>query len=216
MNNKEQKEKIVYSPEKVPALFRGQHEFMLSVAALNGLPAAGLPEIAFAGRSNVGKSSLINALTGRRTLARTSNTPGRTQHLNFFNIGPGGFALVDMPGYGYAKVSKTKVAAWTKLLKDYLRGRANLRLCCLLIDARHGIKENDIEMMSMLDEAAVPYRIILTKADKVKKPDFEKLEQNTITMLKKHPAAFPFPLLTSSEKMDGIIELQNCILDSLA
>lgn len=194
-------------------IFNGQHEFMLGVAELHQLPSTQLSEIAFAGRSNVGKSSLINALTGRRVLARTSKTPGRTQELNFFNIGPDAFILVDMPGYGYAKVSKTKIAAWTKTLKNYLRGRVNLRLACVLVDGRHGLKANDIEMMEMLDEAAVPYRIVLTKADKVKKAEMEKRVASINERLKKHAAAFPQVHVTSSEKKIGLEELQAAILN---
>jgi GTP-binding protein len=193
-------------------IFNGQHEFMLGVAELRQLPDTDLAEIAFAGRSNVGKSSLINAVTGRRVLARTSKTPGRTQELNFFSIGPDAFILVDMPGYGYAKVSKTKIAAWTKTLKKYLKGRVNIRLACVLVDGRHGLKTNDIEMMEMLDEAAVPYRIVLTKADKVKKDEMAKRLEKTNAILKKHPAAFPEALVTSSEKKIGISELQDVIL----
>jgi GTP-binding protein len=193
-------------------IFNGQHEFMLGVAELRQLPDTDLAEIAFAGRSNVGKSSLINDVTGRRVLARTSKTPGRTQELNFFSIGPDAFILVDMPGYGYAKVSKTKIAAWTKTLKKYLKGRVNIRLACVLVDGRHGLKTNDIEMMEMLDEAAVPYRIVLTKADKVKKDEMAKRLEKTNAILKKHPAAFPEALVTSSEKKIGISELQDVIL----
>ncbi len=197
-------------------VYQGQHEFMLGVAKIEQLPPPSLAEIAFAGRSNVGKSSLINALTGRRTLARTSNTPGRTQELNFFNIGPGGFILVDMPGYGYAKVSRSQVNAWTAMLKAYLRGRVPLRLCCLLVDARHGLKASDIEMMKMLDESAVPYRVIMTKADKCKKADLEKVMKSANEVLKKHPAGFPTVHLTSSEKKYGIEELQDILLLSVS
>lgn len=198
--------------EEARKIFQGQHAFIMGVAKLEQLPPASLPEIAFAGRSNVGKSSLINALTGRRGLARTSNTPGRTQELNFFDIGPGHFILVDMPGYGYAKVSKDQVAKWTELLKSYLRGRVPLRLCCILVDARHGLKDTDRDMMKMLDEAAVPYRLILTKADKCRKAELEKTLAATQAELKKHPAAFPHPHLTSSEKKTGIAELQSVLL----
>lgn len=196
-------------------IFTGQHEFMLGVAQLSQLPITHLGEIAFAGRSNVGKSSLINALTARRALARTSNTPGRTQQLNFFNIGPEAFILVDMPGYGYAKVSKTKIAAWTKTLKDYLRGRVNLRLACVLVDGRHGLKDSDTEMMQMLDGAAVPYRVILTKADKVKKAELDQRITQTNAVLKKHAAAFPEVHVTSSEKRDGIDELREILLSAV-
>jgi GTP-binding protein len=200
------------TPEEIEKIFNGQHEFMLGVAQLSQLPDTPLAEIAFAGRSNVGKSSLINALTGRRALARTSKTPGRTQELNFFNIGPEAFILVDMPGYGYAKVSNTKIAAWTKTLKTYLRGRVALRLACVLVDGRHGLKDSDIEMMNMLDESAVPYRIILTKADKVKKEEMDKRIAKINEILKKHAAAFPEVLVTSSEKKQGLAELQEVLL----
>lgn len=196
-------------------VFNAEHNFVMGVAKLNQLPDPNLPEIAFAGRSNVGKSSLINALLGRRKLARTSNTPGRTQELNFFDIGDGTFTLVDMPGYGYAKVSKTKIAAWTDMLRSYLRGRVPLRLCLLLVDARHGIKTNDKEMMEMLDGAAVPYRVILTKADKCKKEQREKIVEKTNAILKKHPAAFPQALLTSAEKKDGLEDLQHIIYQAI-
>jgi GTP-binding protein len=154
-------------------------------------------------------------LTGRRALARTSKTPGRTQELNFFNIGPDAFILVDMPGYGYAKVSNTKIAAWTKTLKSYLKGRVKLRLACVLADGRHGLKENDVEMMKMLDEAAVPYRVILTKADKVKKDEMAKRVAKINETLKKHAAAFPEVLVTSSEKKIGLEELQDVLLKAV-
>ncbi|MEM6811382.1 MAG: ribosome biogenesis GTP-binding protein YihA/YsxC [Pseudomonadota bacterium] len=191
-------------------LFAGPCDFMLGVAELSQLPPMKASEVAFAGRSNVGKSSLLNALTGRRTLARTSNTPGRTQQLNFFNLGQKIY-LVDMPGYGYAKVSKTKRAQWDKLIRNYLRGRQSLRSVFILVDSRHGVKDSDEELMSMLDEAAVSFRIVLTKADKAKKADLEKFDEQLQKILKKHPAAYPHFYLTSSEKKQGIEELRAVI-----
>jgi len=188
-------------------LFAKECDFIWGAADQANLPEATLPEVAFAGRSNVGKSSLVNALTGRKTLARTSNTPGRTQQLNFFNLG-GRMILVDLPGYGYAKESKSKVAAWTTLVKNYLKGRVTLRRICLLIDGRHGLKPNDIEIMEMLDKAAVPYQIVLTKMDKVKKDDQAAVLEKTAAGLKKHAAAHPEVALTSSEKGTGIAELR--------
>jgi GTP-binding protein len=154
-------------------LFAGEAEFFWAAGTLEGLPPIKGVEVAFAGRSNVGKSSLVNALTGRKTLARTSHTPGRTQQLNFFDIG-GRFTLVDMPGYGYAAVSKQKVASWTDLVNDYLRGRASLARVFLLIDARHGLKPNDIEVLDALDRAAVSYQLLLTKADELKPAEVDK------------------------------------------
>ena len=191
--------------EDARKLFAGPCDFMLGVAALKQLPAAECPEIALAGRSNVGKSSLINALTGRNTLAKTSHTPGRTQQLNYFDLGSRLY-MVDMPGYGYAKVSKTQRDEWTQLIFDYLKGRPTLACTFILIDSRHGLKESDIELMKMLDIAAVQYRIILTKTDKVKRQELDKVSHKTIEVLKKHPAAFPGVLPTSSDKGMGIAE----------
>ena len=185
--------------EAARILFSGPCDFMLGVAGLEQLPEASRPEVAFAGRSNVGKSSLVNALTGRKTLARTSNTPGRTQQLNFFNLGDA-LNLVDMPGYGYAKVSKTQIAEWTKLIFQYLRGRPNLRCVFILVDSRHGIKDSDTELMKMLDEAAVSYRLVLTKIDKIKDQARDKIAQQTLEALKKRAAAFPAVASTSAEK----------------
>ncbi|CAO3419091.1 ribosome biogenesis GTP-binding protein YihA/YsxC [Azospirillum endophyticum] len=188
-------------------LFAKECDFVWGANALNQLPEADLPEVAFAGRSNVGKSSLVNALTGRKTLARTSNTPGRTQQLNFFNLGDR-LKLVDMPGYGYAKESKEKVEAWNDMVRRFLRGRVTLRRALVLIDSRHGLKPNDHEIMDMLDRAAVPYVVVLTKADKVKPADLDKVRRDTELGLKKHPAAFPDIHVTSSEKGTGIAELR--------
>ncbi|MEM8833546.1 MAG: ribosome biogenesis GTP-binding protein YihA/YsxC [Pseudomonadota bacterium] len=184
-------------------LFSGTCDFVLGVAGLEQLPAADRAEVAFAGRSNVGKSSLLNALTKRNNLARTSHTPGRTQQLNFFDLG-GALYLVDMPGYGYAKVSKKQRNEWSKLIKKYLSGRQNLRCVFILVDGRHGLKDSDEELMDMLDETAVPYRIVLTKCDKVKKTELESHIEAIQKALKKHPAAYPGLYQTSSHKNDGI------------
>lgn len=196
--------------EAARKLFDGNCDFMLGVAGLAQLPESALPEVAFAGRSNVGKSSLLNALTNRKTLAKTSNTPGRTQQLNYFNLGEQLY-IVDMPGYGYAKVSKTQRDTWTQLVYDYLRGRPTLRCVFILIDSRHGLKESDIFLMEMLDEAAVTYRIILTKTDKIKAPDLEKISEKTLEVVKKHAAAFPDVHATSSNKGRGLPELKAII-----
>ncbi len=191
-------------------VFSGQCDFRLGVADLVQLPNSDIPEIAFAGRSNVGKSSLINAIMGRK-IAHVSHTPGRTQQLNFFDVG-GIFWLVDMPGYGYAKVSKAKKKDWNYLIKDYLAGRPNLKVVFLLIDSRHGIKDNDLEMMKMLDKAAVAYRIILTKADEPKPADLNTVRAQTEDTIKKHPAAFPTIYPASSWKMEGIDDIHRTIL----
>lgn len=191
-------------------LFTQSCDFVLGVAGLEQLPEADRSEVAFAGRSNVGKSSLLNALTSRKALARTSHTPGRTQQLNFFDLA-GQIYLVDMPGYGYAKVSKTQRDDWNDLMKRYLRGRPNLRCCFILIDARHGLKDSDEEMMDMLDEAAVSYRIILTKTDKVKDQELEKINKKILEKLKKHGAAHPELLPTSAHKNHGVYDLQEVI-----
>ncbi len=188
-------------------LFAQECTFVRGVARLPDLPEPTLPEVAFAGRSNVGKSSLLNALTGRKTLARTSNTPGRTRELNFFDLA-GRLMLVDLPGYGYARASKTDIARWNATLRDYLRGRPNLHRLCLLIDARHGIKAGDNEMMEMLDQSAVVYRLVLTKTDKLKQAERESRLEEVMKALKQHPAALPEPILTSSRKNEGISELR--------
>lgn len=180
---------------------------MRGVATLPDLPEPSLPEIAFAGRSNVGKSSLLNGLTGRKTLARTSNTPGRTRELNFFDLA-GRLMLVDLPGYGYARASKTEITRWNTTLRDYLRGRPNLQRLCLLIDARHGLKVGDEEMMKMLDASAVVYRVVLTKVDKLSAAELEIITAKVAAALKTHPAALPELITTSARKSLGISELQ--------
>ena len=195
------------NPEAGRLLFAREAQFVKGVVNLSGLPDAGLPEIAFAGRSNVGKSSLVNALTGRKTLARTSNTPGRTQELNFFNL-DSRLMLVDLPGYGFAKTSKDKVRTWEALVRDYLRGRVELRRVLLLIDARHGIKDSDRGLMKMLDDSAVSYQAVLTKADKLKHAEIETVLARTKADLARHVAAHPDIALTSSEKGWGIAELR--------
>jgi len=188
-------------------LFGGTSRFIMGVAALPQLPPSEGVEIAFAGRSNVGKSSLINALTGMRDLARASNTPGRTRELNFFNVNEQ-MTLVDMPGYGYAKASKADVAKWQAVLKGYLRGRPGLTRAFVLIDSRHGILKADEEMFELLDESAVTYQLVLTKIDKIKPAELEKMLEKVEAAIKKHPAAFPVVHATSSEKATGIPELR--------
>ncbi len=197
--------------EKGRLLFSGEADFIMGAVSLDTLPDPDKCEVAFAGRSNVGKSSLINALTGRKALARTSNTPGRTQQLNFFTLGAERgtpFYLVDLPGYGYAKVSKVEVAAWTELLKAYLQGRPNLRRVFLLIDGRHGLKANDKDIMKMLDVAAVSYQLVLTKLDKVKKGQREKLFESVAAEAKKFVACHPTILKTSSVKAEGLEDVR--------
>ncbi len=189
--------------ERGRLLFARPAEFMLSVVAMQHLPPPDLPEICFAGRSNVGKSSLINALTGRKKLARASNTPGRTRELNYFNLSDR-IRLVDLPGYGYARASKTDIANWTRLTRQFLRGRAPLRRVFLLIDSRRGVKDPDIEIMGMLDETAVPYQIILTKLDKLKKGELEKITVQVSEKINRRPAAHPNIIATSSEKKIGL------------
>jgi GTP-binding protein len=197
-------------PIKSPAhLFKGTCDFFWGAASLDQLPPIDRSEIAFAGRSNVGKSSLINALTGRKALARTSQTPGRTQQLNFFNLGDR-LTLVDMPGYGYAKVSKTQKAQWQDLIFGYLRGRPSLRCVFVLVDSRHGLKEVDHEIMDMLDRAAVSYRVVLTKTDKTEEAD--EMVETVRAGLKKHIAAHPDIALTSAEEKIGIAELQEIMV----
>jgi GTP-binding protein len=189
--------------ERGRLLFAAPCDFVAGADSLDRLPPAGLTEVAFAGRSNVGKSSLINALTNRGQLARTSNTPGRTQQVNFFDLG-GRVLLVDLPGYGFAKAAKTDVRRWTTLVKTYLKGRVPLRRVFLLIDSRHGLKENDREIMAMLDGAAVGYQAVLTKADKPKSAELEACLAAATAELARHPAAHPEVLTTSAEKGLGI------------
>ena len=200
--------------EQARRLFAGRVEFLRSAPALSFLPDPDAPELAFAGRSNVGKSSLLNALTGRKSIARISVTPGRTQELNFFEVGePTQLRLVDMPGYGYAKAPLKVVEAWKRLVRDYLRGRVVLKRTLVLIDSRHGVKDVDREMMKMLDESAVGYRLVLTKADKIKASELEKVIAETQVEARKHPAAFPVVHVTSSEKGMGIAELRAAVLE---
>ena len=194
------------------ALFSREWRFLLSVTTMAQLPETSGVEVAFAGRSNVGKSSLINALIGQKGLARTSNTPGRTQQLNYF-INDGPLAIVDMPGYGYAKAPKKLVDDWTRLVLDYLRGRPNLRRVYVLIDSRHGLKENDLAVLKVLDQAAVSYQAVLTKVDKLKPPAVGRVLAEVVEALRKRPAAHPVVLATSSEKGEGIDELRAEIAD---
>jgi GTP-binding protein len=188
-------------------LFRGEATFLWEAKALDNLPPADLPEIAFAGRSNVGKSSLINALLGRKGLARASNTPGRTQSLIFFDLA-NRLRIVDLPGYGYARASKSKIKDWTDLTRDFLRGRSKLSRLCLLVDGRHGLKPSDHEMMKLLDEAALSFQVVLTKRDKVKAEAAEATHKATISAASKYRAAHPWVVFTSSEKGDGLPELR--------
>ncbi len=206
---------LAQDPDDVSAetgrkLFAGQSEFVKGVVAMDGLPPPDRLEVCFAGRSNVGKSSLINALTGTKGLARASNTPGRTQEINFFTQGPDLY-LVDLPGYGYANAPVKVVEKWQRLLKQYLSGRQTLRRAFVLIDSRHGVKPVDAEIMKLLDTSAVTFQCVLTKADKVKAKDREKVLDQVRSALSKHPAAFPEIVLTSSEKGDGIPTLRSII-----
>jgi GTP-binding protein len=210
-------------PETEKPLFGHPWIFIRGVPSLTFLPPEGPSEVAFAGRSNVGKSSLINALVGQKGLARTSNTPGRTQELNYFvpdgYSGEGGdlppMAIVDMPGYGYAQAPKEQVDKWTKLVFDYLRGRATLKRVYVLIDSRHGIKKNDEDVLTLLDKAAVSYQLVLTKTDKIKAPAVPKLLSETADKIRKRPAAYPFVLSTSSEKGDGLDDLRQAIAETV-
>ena len=201
--------------ERARKLFSGPVTFLKSAPELKFLPDPDVPEIAFAGRSNVGKSSLLNALTGRKGLARTSNTPGRTQELNFFEVGvPTLVRLVDMPGYGFAEAPRDLVKRWRNLVNAYLRGRAVLKRVLVLIDARHGLKDVDREVMQMLDSAAVGYHLVLTKADKLKPSALGAIYEGVATEAAKHPAAHPAIFTTSSETGSGIAELRTAILEA--
>jgi GTP-binding protein len=201
--------------ERARKLFAGPVEFLKSAPGLQFLPDPDVPEVAFAGRSNVGKSSLLNAITNRKGLARTSNTPGRTQELNFFEVGnPLQIRLVDMPGYGFAEEPKDLVKRWKKLVNDYLRGRPVLKRALVLVDSRHGLKDVDREMMRMLDDAAVSYHLVLTKGDKIKPSALGTLYETTLTEAAKHPAAHPAIFTTSSETGSGIAELRTAILEA--
>ncbi|MGE0254865.1 MAG: ribosome biogenesis GTP-binding protein YihA/YsxC [Alphaproteobacteria bacterium] len=196
--------------EAARRLFAGPCDFAAAAATEAALPPTRLPEVAFAGRSNVGKSSLVNALTGRTTLARTSHTPGRTQELIFFDLG-GRLGLVDLPGYGYAKVAKGKVAAWTRLVEAYLAGRPTLRRVCLLVDARHGLKESDRATMRLLDSSAVVYQLVLTKIDAVGPTLLAERMEQTAAVAAGHTAAFPEVLATSARKHRGIEALRTAL-----
>lgn len=200
-----------YSPDQIEAarvLFSGSADFVLGCASLTQLPPGDRTEVAFAGRSNVGKSSLVNSVLGRKALARSSAEPGRTRELNYFDIAEGQFYLVDLPGYGYAKVSRTQAEAWMKLTRRYLQGRASLKRVFLLIDSRRGVMKPDHEMMDMLDQSAVSYQLVLTKTDKLKVAEKDKVLSSTIALLKKRPAAHPIVRMTSSVKGDGLAELR--------
>jgi GTP-binding protein len=201
--------------ETARKLFSGPISFLKSAPALQFLPDPSVPEVAFAGRSNVGKSSLLNKLANRIGLARTSNTPGRTQELNFFEVGdPVRFRLVDMPGYGFAKAPKDVVRKWRFLINDYLRGRAVLKRALVLVDARHGLKEIDLEVMKMLDDAAVNYHLVLTKADKIKATELEAVTEATEAEARKHSAAHPEIIVTSSETGLGIDRLRRTVVEA--
>lgn len=203
-----------YEPEEIERgrlLFAAGVVFRMGVAKLEQLPPAYVLEVAFAGRSNVGKSSLLNALTGRKDIARTSNTPGRTRELNYFEVSEGQVALVDMPGYGYAKAEKKLVKSWQSIIMGYLQGRPNLRRVFVLIDSRHGIKKVDDEILSLLDRSAVTFQVVLTKLDKINAKDRAAVIEQVKGALAKHPAAYPEIVVTSSEKGEGIESLRAII-----
>ena len=193
--------------EKGRILFAQDCEFLRGAASLDGIPPAELPEVAFVGRSNVGKSSLVNALTGRKTLARVSNTPGRTREINFFRLG-GRMTLADLPGYGYARVSRSDSERWTELIFAYLRGRPNLQRAILLIDSRRGPLPQDVEVMTLLDRSAVSYQLVLTKVDKLKAGELAEVAEKTLAESRRHAAAHPELIATSAEKGGGIAELR--------
>ncbi len=199
--------------ERGRLLFAKETDFLKGVVAMDGMPPADRIEVCFAGRSNVGKSTLINALTGRKALARASNTPGRTQEINFFTCSTSHY-LVDLPGYGFAKAPVKTVEKWQRLLKSYLSGRANLRRAFVLIDTRHGAKQVDQEIMTLLNKAAVPFQIVMTKADKVKADEREKNLNQTREIISKHPAAYPEMIVTSSEKGQGI-DVLRAVIESI-
>lgn len=199
--------------EQARIMFAGNTDFLKGVVAMDGLPPSDRIEVCFAGRSNVGKSSLINALTGRKALARTSNTPGRTQEINFFTLGSDHY-IVDVPGYGFANAPVAVVEKWQRLLKNYLSGRPSLRRVFLLIDARHGPKKVDDEIMQLLDRSAVTFQVVLTKCDKLKPGELEKVTARTIDGISKHPAAYPEIVQTSSAKGTGL-EILRCIVAAI-
>ena len=204
-----------FTPDQIEAarkLFAGPVAFVMGAVAIGAMPASDRPEIAFAGRSNVGKSSLINALCNRKNLARASNTPGRTQEINFFDLAEGKFYLVDLPGYGFADAPKKNVDTWSRLNLNYLRSRSKLRRVFMLIDARRGLGDVDLTVMKDLDSAAVQYQVVLTKSDKIKKSELPELVAATTAALMKQPAAHPLVLATSSEKGLGIPELRATVL----
>jgi GTP-binding protein len=196
-------------------LFRLPCVFVKGVVNVAGLPDEPIPEVAFAGRSNVGKSSLLNAMIAQGQLARTSNTPGRTRELNYFRLGDA-MHIVDMPGYGYARAPKTLVGSWQRLVRDYLRGRTQLARVFLLIDSRHGVKENDTETMALMDQSAMSYQLVLTKTDKLKRHELDAMIEATLAIIAKHAAAYPQLLVTSAEKKAGMDELRQAVARAIA
>lgn len=208
--DREEAERAEAERREAEQLFRLPCVFVKGVVKTAGLPDDPIPEVAFAGRSNVGKSSLLNALIAQGQLARTSNTPGRTREINYFRLGDAAH-IVDMPGYGYARAAKTLVAGWNRLIQDYLRGRTQLGRVFLLIDSRHGVKENDREIMTLMDKSAMSYQIVLTKTDKLKASEVPDVLTATEAIVAKHGAAYPVVLATSSEKKQGIAELRQAV-----